>query len=373
MTVLQRRWLAAFLILGLIGTSFSFGQDKDKDKDKPKDKAPEVKKDDKKEKDKGKDEKKDKDKTPDKTPEKTPEKVDDKVGPVKLAWKFTKDKAFYQEMTTETKQTMKVMNQEITQNQKQTFYFSWTPKEEDKDKNWVIAQKIEGIKMDINIGGNPVTYDSTKDAGGTANPLADFFKALVGSEFKLTVNPTTGQVVKIEGREDFVKKLVSANQQMAPMLNQILSDDALKQMADPAFSVIPGKEVKPGDTWQRTSKLNMGPIGTYETKYDYTYKGRVEKLDKIDVKTTLTYTQPAENTQAQLPFKIEKADLKSSEGVGTILFDNDKGRLVSSDMSLKLAGKLTIKIGGTPTEVELNQEQKTTVKTSEENPISKKN
>src|SRR5262249_36054328 len=136
-------------------------------------------------------------------------------GPTKLVWKFEKDKVFYQEMKTETKQTMTVMNQDITQNQSQTFYFSWTPKEQDKDKNWVVKQKIEGIKMDINIGGNPVTYDSTKEAGGTANPLADFFKALVGSEFTLTINPNDGKVLKIEGREEFVKKLVAANQQMA--------------------------------------------------------------------------------------------------------------------------------------------------------------
>src|SRR4051812_41299265 len=72
-----------------------------------------------------------------------------------LKWKFEKDKTFYQEMTTETTQTMKVMGQDITQKQQQTFYFSWTPKEE-KDKSWVIAQKITGVKMNIEIGNNPI-------------------------------------------------------------------------------------------------------------------------------------------------------------------------------------------------------------------------
>src|SRR5207245_719382 len=111
--------------------------------------------------------------------------------------------------------------------------------------------------------------DSTKEAA-TANPLADFFKALVGSAFKLTVDPNF-KVTKIEGRDEFLKKLVTANQQMEPMLKQILSDDALKQMADPAFSVVPNKPVKPADTWTRDSKLNMGPIGSYDTTYKYTY------------------------------------------------------------------------------------------------------
>lgn len=342
--MLQRRWFAAFLVFSLIGTSFAQDKDKDKKDDK---KAEAAKTDDKKTDDK-----------------KSDEAVD-------LKWKFEKDKTFYQEMTTETKQTMKVMGMDITQNQKQTFYFSWTPKEQDKDKNWIVKQKIDGIKMDIDIGGNKVTFDSTKDAG-TANPLADFFKALVGSEFTLTISPDY-KVTKIEGRDEFLKKLVSANQQMEPMLKQILSDEALKQMADPAFSVVPNKPVKKGDSWTKESKLNMGPIGSYDTTYKYTDEGQDDKkLFKIKVDTTLKYTPPPEGAATQLPFKIKKADLKSSDATGTILFDNDKGRVVSSDMGLKLDGKLSIDIGGMTTDVDLSQTQKTTLKTTDDNPLLKK-
>ncbi len=82
---------------------------------------------------------------------------------VTLKWDFQKGKAFYQEMTTTTKQTMKVMGMEVTQNQTQGFTFGWTPIEQDKDKNWLIEQEILAVKMDIEIAGNKVPYDSTKD------------------------------------------------------------------------------------------------------------------------------------------------------------------------------------------------------------------
>ena len=72
------------------------------------------------------------------------------------------------------------------------------------------------------------------------------------------------------------------------------------------------------------------------------------------------------------PFKIKAAKLESKNATGTILFDNEKGRLDSSDMKLTLEGKLTIEIGGMTTEVDLNQEQDTKVKTTDANPISKK-
>ncbi|HEV3202758.1 MAG TPA: DUF6263 family protein, partial [Gemmataceae bacterium] len=118
--------------------------------------------------------------------------------PVDLKWKFEKGKPFYQEMTTDTTQKMTVMGQNITQVQKVTFYLSWTPVDKDsKDGSWTIKQKIEGLKMEIEIGGNKIPFDSTKDTGGT-NPLSDFFKALVNSEFTLTIDKDM-KITKIEG------------------------------------------------------------------------------------------------------------------------------------------------------------------------------
>lgn len=295
-------------------------------------------------------------------------------GPVTLKWQFQKGKTFYQEMTTKTDQTINVMGQSIPQTQTQTFYFSWTP---DSEKNgvWTIKQKIEGVKMEITVGGNPITFDSTKPAAaGTDNPLQNFFKQLVGSTFTLTVDPSKSKpVIAIKGRDEFLKKLKSANPQMDTLLNTILSDESLKQMADPAFSVVPDHTVKPGDTWTRTSTLNLGPIGNYQTTYTYKFDGMDSSnkdLAKISVTTTLKYTPPsaaAAGPAGALPFKITKANLTSKDSKGTLLFDMKKGRVDRSDTSLQLDGSLDIDISGTTTKVELKQTQKTTVRTSDTN------
>ena len=294
---------------------------------------------------------------------------------VSLKWKFEKDKTFYQEMKTTTKQTMKVMNSDVNQNQEQTFYFSWTPEKQEQDGSWILRQKIEGVKMSIDIGGSKIEYDSTKEGGGTANPLSDFFKQLVGSEFKLTMGPDM-KVKDISGRTEFIKKLATANPQMEPLLNQILSDKALKEMADPTFAAVPNKDVKKGDTWTKESQLDMGPIGRYDNSYKYTYDGKDEKetkLDKIKVETSLKYTPPADTGAANpLPFKIKSANLTSSNAGGTIWFDADKGRVDHSEMSLKLSGELSIEIGGQTTKVTLDQDQTTKVTTSDKSPIEKK-
>jgi len=290
---------------------------------------------------------------------------------VELKWKFEKDKPFYQEMTTKTQQDMQVMGMPVKQTQEQTFYFSWQFKEEDKDKNTVVTQRIEGVKLTINVAGNPITFDSTNPTS-TNTALSEFFRALVGSEFRLTLDKDN-KVVKVEGRDEFLKKLTQANQQMEALLKQILSEEALKQMADPSFGVTPPNAVAKGDTWKRDSTLNLGPIGSYKGDYTYKDEGQDEKnkdLVKIGVETKLTYQPPVEGT-AQLPFKIKEAKLNSKTGKGTIFFDTKKGRLDHSDQTIELDGTLKIEIAGMTTDVTLTQTQTTTITTSDQPQIKK--
>ena len=342
------RLAAAFVLLLGIAVPLAAQDTKDKSKDKSKDKAPAAQDN--------------KDKSKDK----------DQGGKAELKWKFEKGKAFYQKMTTTTEQTMKVMNNDVKQTQKQTFYFSWTPVEQKGDA-WTIKQKIEGVAMDIDIGGSKIQYDSTKETTAT-NPLGEFFKALVGAEFTITLDTKKMEVTKVEGRDKFLGDLVKANPQMKPLLDQILSEKALKEMAEPTFAVVPDHPVAKGDTWTRKSTLDMGPIGKYENVYTYTYEGKDEKdkkLDRIKVDTKLTYKEPGDVAGVGgLPFKIKSADLKSTKASGEVLFDEAKGRVQSSKSEMELSGKLSIEIGGQTTTVDLSQTQKTDVETSDTNPVT---
>lgn len=297
--------------------------------------------------------------------------------PVTLKWKFEPDKTFYQEMKTETKQTMKVSGSDVVQMQDMTFYFSWTPKKKDGD-NWVIQQKILGVKMKIDIGGTKVEFDSTTDKP-QGNPLGDFFNKLKDSEFTITLNKDN-KVVKVEGRDAFVNKLIGANPQMENLLKKILSEDALKEMAEPTFAVVPAGDVAKGKTWTRDSKIDMGPLGRYENNYKYTFEGEgADKLYATKIETTTKYVPPPDTAMDQatgtgagaLPFKIKSGDLKSTSSSGTVKFDNTKGRVESAEMTLEIKGDLNIEISGQTTKVELTQKQTTTVKTLDKNPVEK--
>src|SRR5262245_36296007 len=212
-----------------------------------------------------------------------------------LEWKaINKDtKEWYQTLETTTDQVMKVQGMDVNQKQKQTFYIKWSPQEPKEKGTWVVKQRIVGVKMDIDIGGNKINYDSTVQQPN--NPMTDFFKALQKLDLTFTIDSKTMEIKKIEGNKEFIKELGKTNPQMEPLLNSILSEEALKKMAEPTLFAFPpdGKLTK--KAWDRTSNLGLGPIGDYKTVYNFTYAGKGGKnkdLDKIDVKANMTYSPP---------------------------------------------------------------------------------
>jgi hypothetical protein len=283
-------------------------------------------------------------------------------------------KPFYQMLETDTEQNMKVMGQEVTQKQKQTFYIKWTP-EKGEGKDLVVKEKIIGVKMNIDIGGNKIAFDST-DEKQSNNPMADFFNALKTLELTLVIDPTTMTVKEVKGQKEFVDKLAQTNPQMQSLLKNILSEDAIKQMAQPTWGAIPKDPVKKDGTWKpKPSTLDLGAIGTYETTFDYTYKGQKDGLDEIGVKTSLQYKAPSGDKKngQQLPFQIkDRSSLSSKDGTGTVYFSREKGRIEKSTMDMKLEGTLIIEVGNMETSVNLVQSQKSTMTTYDTDPLEKK-
>lgn len=287
----------------------------------------------------------------------------------KLVWKAfdpKETKSFYQKLETTTTQDMKVMGMGVQQKQKQTIYVEWTPLEK-KDNNWVVKQKIIGVDMSIDIGGNKISYNSLAD-NQPNNPMSDFFKALLSMELTLTISPDL-KVSKIDGRDEFVRKLGNTNPQMEPLLKSILGEEALKQMAEPTWGAFPAADAKKGATWKKESKLDLGPMGVYDSTFNYTYDGAdKDNLDKVSIKASMKYGVPTKKDG--LPFTIKDAKLSSTEGSGTALISRKKGRIEKSEVKMKLQGELTIDIGGMDTKVELIQDQVSNVETTDTDPVA---
>ncbi len=276
---------------------------------------------------------------------------------------FKAGEEFYQKLETSTIQKMTVNDMQVVQKQEQEFHFKWKTTEV-KDGIATVTQEIEALKMDIDIGSNKISYQTGKT--DSKNPMTDFFKALEGAKFTMTIDLKEGKVTKVEGQEKLINDLGSVNQSMKPLLSKILSDEAVKQMANPIVGFYPkGGSIGVGKEWKpEPIVLEMGPIGTYKTTNTFTLtKDTTEDQAKIDVKTDLTYTKPEQGKSGGLPFEITEAKLESKNATGKIVFDRKKGRIASSEMSVDLQGSVTVKIAGSQTQVNLDQTQTTKLET----------
>lgn len=275
---------------------------------------------------------------------------------ITMKWNLAQGKTYFQKLTTETVQNLTVQGMNIKQTQTQVYYLRLTSRGQDAAGNTILIQKIEGLKMKIDIGGKPIDYDSTQQPQ-PKNQISDFFNALVGSEFEFTLDKNF-QAVKVSGTADLIKKVGQANPTMQPLLQQMLSDETMKQMINHSFQFLPPGPVKKGDRWNSESTLDLGPIGGYKTLNRYEFQGIVSGLSKIEVLPTITYIPPGPNAGGGLPFKVKDAKLSSgTTSKGTILFDHQNGFQRSMGMSVSLQGKLSVDIGGQVTEVDLTQTQ----------------
>jgi RNA polymerase sigma factor (sigma-70 family) len=283
-------------------------------------------------------------------------------------WRFQKDRPFYQEVTTTTLQILEVMGNDTRQQQQQTFYFRWTPLERRPDGGWVVKQKVEGVKMDLDIGDNKLRFDSTRE-GDAPSPLADFCKALVGAEFRVTLDRRF-RVRKVEDRDEFLDKVSRANPALGTLWPQILNADAMRREAETLFPALPEEPVRPGDSWAWKSMLDLGPLGDCRNTTTYTYEGREGQLDRIGIDCLLEYRVSARK-KANLPFVVKEGKLERATGTGKLLFDRARGRLARLELELQLYGPVTLSMGRDSVGVILKQKQHITIKITDTNPLQR--
>jgi hypothetical protein len=283
-----------------------------------------------------------------------------------LRLNLEKGQTFFQELETVTKQAMKVMSQELKQDQRQTMVMEWTTKGKNEQGLWQVGLKFVGAKMEIDIGGNKIDYDSEDNRRLT--PFDDFFQKLMSLEFVLTID-AENKIRSVAGDEQFMRSLDKASPQMKLLLEKFTSYEALKSMAGPSLDPIPNRAVRVGETWTRAGALDLRPIATYRQEMVYRYEGRTDALDKISVKSKLAYESPKKGDR--LPFTVKRADLKSTNGEGEVLFDRTKGRIASSTMKMNLKGDMLIVVGGMETTVTLDHTRTTTTRTSDQHPWRK--
>jgi hypothetical protein len=186
-------------------------------------------------------------------------------------------------------------------------------------------QHISRVRFDMEMPA-PVNQKISYDSDATEqpdNPIAQQMSKtlgmLVGPKIKVTIDEL-GNYSDIQVPDEIIKGITQGP--AAAMFGSQNGKETVERMFSQSNITLPEKELNVGDTWEKTTEMEM-PFGTMKVMTTYTYQGpTAEGLEKIDAKVNVDL-QPRENS----PIAMKAT---SKEGGGTLLFDNKAGRLAES-------------------------------------------
>jgi hypothetical protein len=166
------------------------------------------------------------------------------------------------------------------------------------------------------------------------NKVNRLFTALKGKQFSMKIN-AEGKVTEVSGFKEMAQSIVSSmgndlsaeeKDKMLKQFDQQFSDEGMKGQMERVLYIFPNKEVKVGDTWQKTSTA----AGQVPMAYNSTYTVKEIEGDMVtlDEKSTI---------------KSSDEKMESSGTVdGTIVVDSRSGLVVTATQNMIM----TVKAGG---------------------------
>lgn len=259
-----------------------------------------------------------------------------------LRWKFEKGAKYDYNMV----QDMKIQGpQNVTMHQE--LKMLWDVADVTPEGDAVIEQKIEQVKMKMQLPFGTIDYDSASPeppAGPAAN-LAPMYNALMKGNFKVTMSPR-GEIKDVVVPPEIVAALKNSP---GAAMGDLASEEGFKKMMKQGSLQLPEKALAEGEEFSAGRvEMNNPNAGKQVIETVYKYLGTKEEegveFARFEPKITL---------------KFEGAPVKitNQESTGEILFNVAEGRLDSS--TIKQQVTMEQEGGGATT---INQDIKVTVK-----------
>ncbi len=230
------------------------------------------------------------------------------------------------------------MNQEIMGQDMEldmTTYYSMDV-DGDEGGTKMITTAIDRLKMKTVVAGFNVNFDTdaplqssdTSDMmGKSMGALNKVFGAIKGQKFTMKVSPE-GKITEVTGFENMAKSIADSmkieGDERAEMMKQFdgqFNANEMTQSLERFWFLFPNKEVKVGDSWQKS--MQMG--GKMPGKYNSTYKVTEIEGDMVTIDEE-SKIEALETEEVSLTGKV----------TGTIIVDSRSGLIVTADQDMKM-------------------------------------
>ena len=139
--------------------------------------------------------------------------------------------------------------------------------EDGKQKRLIV--KYDRMAMKMNMNGQEMAFDSAKP-GDDPLGMGKGFAGMIGKELRILATEKD-EITTIENFEEFTA--AAGEGLAAAQLGQMFNKDSLTEMVKQgSLKALPGKPVKPGDSWPYEYSVKMPQIGQIAIKGTYTFK-----------------------------------------------------------------------------------------------------
>jgi hypothetical protein len=256
-----------------------------------------------------------------------------RAGAQTLRWKLKPGEVLHYTLDSKQAANFKVMGRDKKSSRSHTINLSWTVKSVSAGGDAEIALKFDRIRMRID---QPPFVPLQFDSSPNKLEIPDEFesaerqiKALAGAEFSFELKPS-GAVDHLKIPEQTLKSLRDGAGPEAGGQGAVTEQglkDMLIQSSPPTF---PTESLEPGKNWaNKPSRVTAPGLGTLVIDQIYSFQGPDQKdpnllLIGMEARVAL---EPAESVTAKI---------RAQEGKGSISFDSESGRIVSSRVNQKM-------------------------------------
>ena len=190
-----------------------------------------------------------------------------------------------------------------------------------------VATSYKSMRMNMQAGGMNIDIDSDKplaEDGNGKDPLQMMnrvFKGLVGKQFIIKVDES-GKVLEVTGFDKILTGMVDSmgmednmKMQIEASLKDQFNNESIKDQFAQVFTIFPNKEIKVGDSWEK-SYSTTGKMGATFTT---TYTAKEIEGDHITLasKTKITSKEGGEEI--------------SGDQTGNIIVDSKTGLMINAE------------------------------------------
>ena len=220
-------------------------------------------------------------------------------------------------------------------------------------------QTTNGCQLEMRIHS---WVQRSKDDEPDSNSLLRYEKAAKDAKLKLEIS-LLGTIKKIEGVQDYVKKLNEMKKPFRYFADMMTDDEFLYQLPL-AFSVSSEVPVKPGDKWKRDASVNLNIIAKSQFALEFSYKEQVADKAKCDISADIDF-MPLKGLTGVWTFEP-----KARKAEGKMVFDTKNSKLVSMELNVPIIGlSLLDKVGA----VEYEAKMQWSIHVYDKNPRIKNN